>query len=162
MESHFFHGLGENLWRGTSPFQTPTSSPTYMTAHAVQEPQPIKRLPISPPSIVILLVLTSSSQLPSKCRDMEPDGCWTGSRDWQTDHTCHRGQQRDISADIAHLWPLWTNNVLNNNNVPAPVHCPSTGKCGLLPQHVHCHRLITHCSHFLLNFQLPTGFVLVG
>ena len=30
------------------------------------------------------------------------------------------------------------------------------------PQHVHCHRLITHCSHFLLNFQLPTGFVLVG
>jgi len=36
------------------------------------------------------------------------------------------------------------------------------GKCALLPQHVHCHRLITHCSHFLLNFQLPTGFVLVG
>ena len=27
---------------------------------------------------------------------------------------------------------------------------------------IHCHRLITHCSHFLLNFQLPTGFVLVG
>ena len=37
---------------------------TYKTPHAVQEPQPIKRLPISPPSIVILLVLTSSSQLP--------------------------------------------------------------------------------------------------
>ena len=32
----------------------------------------------------------------------------------------------------------------------------------LLPQHVHCHWLITHSSHFLLNFQLPTGFVLVG
>jgi len=35
-------------------------------------------------------------------------------------------------------------------------------KCVLLPQHVYCHRLITHCSHFLLNLQLPTGFVLVG
>ena len=84
-----------------------------------------------------------SPLLPSchwNCRDMEPDGCWTGSRDWQTD----RGQQRDSIF------------------VPAPVHCPSTGKCGLLPQHVHCHRLITHCSHYLLNFQLPTGFVLVG
>jgi len=46
--------------------------------------------------------------------------------------------------------------------VPVPVHCPSTGKCGLVPQHVHCHRLITYCSHFLINFQLPTGFVLVG
>jgi len=34
--------------------------------------------------------------------------------------------------------------------------------CGLLPQHVHSHRLITYCSHFLLNFQLPTGFVLVA
>ena len=22
--------------------------------------------------------------------------------------------------------------------------------------------IITHCSHFLLNYQLPTGFVLVG
>jgi len=42
------------------------------------------------------------------------------------------------------------------------VHCPSTGKCGLLLRHVHCHQLITHCSHFLLHFQLPTGFVLVG
>ena len=38
----------------------------------------------------------------------------------------------------------------------------NNNKCGLLPQHVHCHRLITHCSHSLLNFQLPTGFVLVG
>ena len=46
--------------------------------------------------------------------------------------------------------------------VPVPVHCPSTGKCGLLPQHVHCQRLITHCSHFLLNFQSPTGYVLAG
>ena len=41
-------------------------SPTYKTPHAVQEPQPIKRLSISPPSIVILQVLTSSSQLPLK------------------------------------------------------------------------------------------------
>ena len=48
--------------------------------------------------------------------------------------------------------------VFNNNNN----NCPSTGKCGLVPQHVHCHRLITHCSHFFLNFQLPTGLVLVG
>ena len=39
---------------------------------------------------------------------------------------------------------------------------PFNGECGLLPQHVHYQRLITHCSHFLLNFQLPTGFVLVG
>ena len=46
--------------------QIPTPSPTYKTPHAVQEPQPIKRLPISPPSIVILRVLTSSSQLPLK------------------------------------------------------------------------------------------------
>ena len=43
-----------------------TQSPTYKTPHAVQEPQPIKRLPISPPSIVILRVLTSSSELPLK------------------------------------------------------------------------------------------------
>ena len=27
---------------------------------------------------------------------------------------------------------------------------------------IDSHRLITYCSHFLLNFQLPTGFVLVG
>ena len=43
MESHFFHGLGANLWRGTSPCQIHTPSPTYKTPHAVQEPQPIKR-----------------------------------------------------------------------------------------------------------------------
>ena len=36
--------------------------------------------------------------------------------------------------------------------VPAPVHCPSTRKCGLLPQHLHCQRIITHCNRFLLNF----------
>ena len=66
MESHFFHRLGANLWRGTSPCQIHTPSPTYKTPHAIQEPQPIKRLPISPPSIVILRVLTSSSQLPLK------------------------------------------------------------------------------------------------
>ena len=66
MESHFFHGLGANLWHGTSPCQIHTPSPTYKTSHAVQEPQPIKWLPISPPSIVILLVLTSSFQLPFK------------------------------------------------------------------------------------------------
>ena len=66
MESHFFHGLGANLWRGTSPCQIPMPSPTYKTPQAVQEPQPIKRLPVSPPSIVILLVLTSSCQLPLK------------------------------------------------------------------------------------------------
>ena len=41
MESHFFHGLGANLWRGTSPCQIHTPSPTYMTPHAVLEPQPI-------------------------------------------------------------------------------------------------------------------------
>jgi len=46
--------------------------------------------------------------------------------------------------------------------VPAPVHCPSTGKYGLLPQYVHCHRIITHCTRFLFNFHLLTGFVLVG
>ena len=56
MKSHFFHGLGANLWRGTSTCQIHTPSPTYKTPHAVQEPQPIKRLPISPPSIVILRV----------------------------------------------------------------------------------------------------------
>ena len=74
----------------------------------------------------------------------------------------------------------------SNDSASAPAHCvtvvvDATGRrrtgsrqcggggggdgaqaCGLLPQHVHCHRLITHCSHFLLNFQLPTGFVLVG
>ena len=66
MEPHFFHGPGAHLWCGTSPFQIHTPSPTYMTPHAVQERQPIKRLPISPPSIVILWVLTSSSQLPLK------------------------------------------------------------------------------------------------
>ena len=58
--------LGANLWHGTSPCQIHTPSPTYKTLHAVQEPQPIKRLPISPQSIVILWVLNSSSQLPLK------------------------------------------------------------------------------------------------
>ena len=62
-------------------------------------------------------------------------------------------------ADGSHLSPGQQRDSIF---VPAPVHCPSTGKCGLLPEHAHCHRLITHCSHFLLNFQLPTGFVLVG
>ena len=60
------NGLWANLWRGSSPYQIHRPSPTYRTPHAVQEPQPIKRLPISPPSIVILRVLTSSSQLPLK------------------------------------------------------------------------------------------------
>ena len=58
--------LGANLWHETSPCQTHTLSPTYKTPHAIQELQPIKRLPISPPSIVILWALTSSSQLPLK------------------------------------------------------------------------------------------------
>ena len=71
MESHFFHGLGANLWHGTSPYQIHTPSPTYKTPHAVQEPQPIKRLPISPPSIVILRVLTSSSQSNSVISDLQ-------------------------------------------------------------------------------------------
>ena len=46
------------------------------------------------------------------------------------------------------------------HHYPAPVHCPSTGKCSLLPQHVHCHLLITHCSHFL--FAVSALTLLVG
>ena len=66
MEPHFINGPGAKLWHGTSPFQTLTPSPIYMTPHAVQEPQPINRLSTSAPSIVILPALTSSSQLPLK------------------------------------------------------------------------------------------------
>jgi len=66
MEQRFFHAPGASLWRGTSLSQTHTPSPIYMTLHAAQEPKQTRQLPTSPPSIMILPALTSSSQLPLK------------------------------------------------------------------------------------------------
>jgi len=34
-------------------------------------------------------------------------------------------------------------------------------ECGLFPQHLHCHRINTHCRRFFLQFLAPIGFVLV-
>jgi len=62
IKPRFFHGSGTDVWHGTSLFHTSTPNPTYMTPHAAQKQQ----LPTSPPSIVILPALTSSSQLPLK------------------------------------------------------------------------------------------------
>ena len=99
-------GLGANLWHGTSPYQIHTPSPTYKTLHAVQEPQPIKRLPISPPSIVILRVLTSSSQSNSVISDLQ----------WIQASLPVRDGGLGVSLR-SHFPPLW---------LLRQAHCPST------------------------------------
>ena len=94
--------------------------------------------------IVILRVLTSSSQLPLKL----PGHGTRWLLNWfkrlaDGSHLSSRTAEKQYFCSSACPLPF-------NREMRSP------------PQHVHCHRLITHCSHFLLNFQLPTGFVLVG
>ena len=137
MEPRYFHGPEVNPWRGISLSLTRTPSPTYTTLCADQEPQQTRRLRTRSQSIVISPSVTFSSQSPLK--RLEHGTRWLLS--WF--RKLAGGSQWSLrTPGRQHYCVL----------VSALVHCSSTWKYDLLPQHVHCHRINTntHCSRFFI------------